>query len=83
MMLERPEIINKVHKVLKEYSAKFSAFLVDMETLSVAAQALPFQPLSKHPKHFSPFEKSLTLSHFVYKLIEPSTLSNFSFHVIW
>ena len=41
MVFERPEILNKVYKVLKEYSVKFSAHLVNIQTLSVAAQAFP------------------------------------------
>ena len=61
MLFERPEIINKVYTVLKEYSVKFSAFLVNIQTLSVAAQALPLQPLLKHPNlFFDPLKENPT-----------------------
>ena len=76
MVFKRPEIINKVYKVLKEYSVKFSAFLVNIQTLSVAAQAFPLQPLPKHPNlFFDPLKKIPPPSNFVYKLIELYTLS--------
>ena len=58
MVFERPENINKVYKVLKEYFVKLSTFLVNIHTLSVAAQALPLQPLAKHPNCiFDPLKK--------------------------
>ena len=41
MLFERPEIIIKVYKVLKEYSVKILAHSVNIQTLSVAAQAFP------------------------------------------
>ena len=75
MVFERPEIINKVYKVPKEYSVKFSAFSVNIQTLSVAAQALPLQPLSKPPNlFFDPLKKFPPPSNFVYKSIELYTL---------
>jgi len=52
MLFGRPEIIKKVYKVLKQYSLKFSAFLVNIQTLSVAAQAFLLQPLPKHSNLF-------------------------------
>ena len=62
--------MNKLYKVLKEYSLKRSAFLVNIQTLSVAAQALPLQPLLKHPELFDPLKKFPPPSTFVYKCIE-------------
>ena len=58
MLFKRPEIINKLYKVLKEYSVKFSSLLVNIQTLSVASQAFSLQPLSKPPNLlFDPLKK--------------------------
>ena len=58
MMFERPEIIKKGYKVLKEYSLNSVASLVNTQTLSVAAQAFLLQLMPKHPKSFFyPLEK--------------------------
>ena len=74
MLFERPEIIKKVYEVLKQFSVKFSAFLVNIQTLSVAAQSFLLQPLPKHPKSFFwPFENNYhPRQKFVYRLIQLS-----------
>ena len=83
MLFERLKVINKVSKVLKEYSVKFSAFLVNIQTLPVAAQALPLQPLPKQPNLcFEPLIKIPPPSNFVYKSIKYSTLFSMFYHVI-
>ena len=79
MLFERPEIINKVDEVLKEYSVKSLDFLVNIQTLPVATQSVPLQPLPKHPIFFFTLKKILSLLNFVYRLIVISTSSKFLF----
>ena len=80
MFFENPEILNKVYEVLNKYSVKFPAFLVNIQTLSIATQAFPLQPIPEHPNLlFAPLKKSHPLLNFVYKLIELFELSQISF----
>ena len=63
ILFERPEIVNKVYTLLQEYSVKVSAFLFNIQTLSIAAQAFLLQPLPKHPiSFFDPLKEKLPLS---------------------
>ena len=84
MLFKAPEIIRTVYKLLKEHSVEYSALLVNIQTLSVATQSLPLQPLPKHPKSgFSPFKTIQPLSNFVSELIEIHQSSPiFSCHLV-
>ena len=69
-------MMNRVFKGLRECSVKLSARSVNIQTLFVAAQAFPLQPLPEHPKIiFDPLKNSHPRQKFIYKFIELWILS--------